>query len=47
MKVIKGCDVVYGFSFDMEEKYRVSLGKNFLLRLMIVFTSRFKTKMSL
>ena len=31
MKVIKGCDVVYGFSFDMEEKYRVSPGEEFLV----------------
>ena len=31
MKVIKGCDVVYGFSFDMKEKYRVSPGEEFLV----------------
>ena len=31
MKVIKGCDVVYGFSFDMEEKYRVSPGEEFVV----------------
>lgn len=31
MKVIKGCHGVYGFSFDMEEKYRVSLGEEFLV----------------
>ena len=31
MKVIKGCDVVYGFSFDMEEKYRVSAGEEFVV----------------
>lgn len=31
MKVIKGCDVVYGFPFDMEEKYRVSPGEEFLV----------------
>lgn len=31
MKVIKGCDVVYGFSFDMKEKYRVSPGEEFVV----------------
>lgn len=31
MKVIKGCDVVYGFSFGMEEKYRVSAGEEFVV----------------
>lgn len=31
MKVIKGCDVVYGFSSDMEEKYRVSPGEEFVV----------------
>lgn len=31
MKVIKGCHVVYGFSFDMEEKYRVSPGEEFVV----------------
>lgn len=31
MKIIKGCDVVYGFSFDMEEKYRVSPLEEFVV----------------
>lgn len=31
MKVIKGCDVVYGFSFDMKEKYRGSPGEEFVV----------------
>lgn len=31
MKVIKGCDVVYGFDSEMEEKYRVSPGEEFLV----------------
>lgn len=31
MKAVKGCDVVYGFSFDMEEKYRVCPGEEFVV----------------
>lgn len=31
MKIIEGCDVVYGFSFDMEEKYRVSPLEEFVV----------------
>lgn len=31
MKIIKGCDVVYGFSSEMEERYRVSPGEEFVV----------------
>lgn len=47
MKVIKGCDVVYGFSFDMEEKYRVSAGEEFVVETNDCFYQQIQSEVEL